>query len=498
MNQKPNIVMIITDDQGHWGMGCSGNKDILTPNLDRLANEGIRFNEFFCASPVCSAARGSIFTGKIPSQHGIHDWISKGHASESDLSEKLQSEFKNEERHWAYNWPKDQLQGDVALNYLEGQTCFTQILNKHGYTCGLSGKWHLGNSAIPQAGFTYWKTLAMGGDNYYYPVVLENGKFVMKEKVYVTDYITDNALTFLEEQKGKEEPFYLSIHYTAPHAPWDKHQHPERFYDLYEDCQFTSIPFEPAHPWAGMKYGQDEQGKEQWRRWIQGYAAATTAMDENVGRILEKLEQDGLMDNTLIIFTGDNGMSMGHHGIFGKGNGTFPLNLYDTAVKVPMIMRVPGATVSGKVEETLLSHYDLFPTIMTYLGLENEIPDHLPGSSFASVLEGSEGKVVDRDIVIFDEYGPNRMIRTKEWKYIHRYPYGPHELYDLKNDPDEKHNVVDEVSYQEVKAMMKQKLEAWYLEYVDPTRDGKGEAVTGNGQIGLCGARAEGKPAFKA
>ena len=247
-----------------------------------------------------------------------------------------------------------------------------------------------------------------------------------------------------------------------------------------------------------MKYGQDEQGKEQWRRWIQGYAAATTAMDENVGRILEKLEQDGLMDNTLIIFTGDNGMSMGHHGIFGKGNGTFPLNLYDTAVKVPMIMRVPGATVSGKVEETLLSHYDLFPTIMTYLGLENEIPDHLPGSSFASVLEGSEGKVVDRDIVIFDEYGPNRMIRTKEWKYIHRYPYGPHELYDLKNDPDEKHNVVDEVSYQEVKAMMKQKLEAWYLEYVDPTRDGKGEAVTGNGQIGLCGARAEGKPAFKA
>ena len=498
MKNRPNILMIVTDDQGQWGMGCSGNPDILTPNLDRLAQEGIRFNQFFCASPVCSAARGSIFTGKIPSQHGIHDWISKGHLDEANLSEELQQAFKNEEREWFYNWPKDQLEGDAAIDYLEGQTCFTEVLNKHGYTCGLSGKWHLGNSAKPQAGFSYWKTLAMGGDNYYYPIVLENNEFVMKKDVYVTDYITDHALAFLEQQKGKEEPFYLSVHYTAPHAPWDKNQHPARFYDLYENCAFNSIPFEPAHPWANMKYGDDEQGREQWRRWLQGYAAATTAMDENVGRLLAKLEQEGLMDDTLILFTGDNGMSMGHHGIFGKGNGTFPLNLYDTAVKVPMLIRVPGAQISGKVEETLLSHYDLFPTLMTYLGLEDEIPDNLPGKSFASVLQGKDEKVVDREIVIFDEYGPNRMIRTTEWKYIHRYPYGPHELYDLKNDPGEKHNLAEEANYQPIREMLKQKLENWYIEYVDPTRDGKGEAVTGLGQIGLCGIRSEGKKAFKA
>ena len=496
MKNKHNIVMIISDDQGYWGMGCAGNPDIATPNLDRLAKEGILFNEFFCASPVCSAARGSIFTGKIPSQHGIHDWISKGHANESDLSEKLQSEFKNESRDWAYNWPKDQLQGDVGISYLEGQTCFTQVLKEHGYTCGLSGKWHLGNSSVPQAGFTYWNTLAMGGDNYYYPVVLEDGKFVMKENVYVTDYITENALTFLDEQKEGENPFYLSVHYTAPHAPWDKHHHPQRFYDRYEDCTFDSIPFETAHPWAGIKYEDNEQGRKQWKKWIQGYAAATTAMDENIGKILDKLEQDGLMNNTLIIFTSDNGMSMGQHGIFGKGNGTFPLNLYDTAVKVPMIMYVPEAEQKGQVEDTLLSHYDLLPTLLTYVGLESEIPEHLPGRSFANALEGT-GQVEDREIVVFDEYGPNRMIRTKEWKYIHRYPYGPHELYDLTADPREDHNLASESEYEEVKSLMKKKLEDWFLEYADPKCDGKGEAVRGIGQIGLCGIKAEGKPAFK-
>ena len=219
---RPNIVFILSDDQGNWAMNCAGNEEIITPNLNRIADTGMKFDHFFCASPVCSPARLSLFTGKIPSSHGVIDWIADGHCAYEELDQDLKDNFKLETPAWEYLWPKDQLENARAIRFLDGHRTFTEALAENGYTCGISGKWHMGDAGKPQAGFTWWRTLAMGGDNYKYPVVLKDGSFSLLRDRYITRYITDNALEFLEEQKGAENPFYLSVHYTAPHAPLGK------------------------------------------------------------------------------------------------------------------------------------------------------------------------------------------------------------------------------------------------------------------------------------
>ncbi len=474
--RRPNIVFILADDQGAWALGSAGNPEVQTPNLDRIASAGIRFDNFFCASPVCSPARASILTGRIPSQHGVHDWLRKGNL--------------NSERTPGLGWGDDR-----EIAYLKGMPATTEVLADHGYTCGISGKWHLGDSLQPQKGFSYWHIFPYGGGSYFNGYFIREGR-IERDKRYLTDVITEGALAFLDAREGGEGPFYLSVHYTAPHSPWDRHEHPRELLALYDDCPFESCPeVSGGHPW---QINSAPRGKgERRRELLAGYYAAITGLDRGVGQILAKLEAMGELDNTLLIFTSDNGMNMGHHGIWGKGNGTFPQNMYDTSVKVPMLMALPGRLPQGQVDEHLLSHYDLMPTLLDYLGLESAVPaDALPGRSFAPLLRGES--LDDREhVVVFDEYGPVRMIRTREWKYVHRYPYGPHELYDLTRDPDEKRNLVDDVDLQDVVAAMKGRLETWCARYVDPALDGTKEPVTGKGQIDRAGTTGEGRRAYE-
>ena len=364
MTKRPNILFILTDDQGAWAMHCSGNSEIETPNLDRIAAEGIRFENFFCVSPVCSPARASIYTGTIPSRHGVHDWLAKGHVSEDRLDDGLREMIHRDDPPYEYLWPQNQLKGDEGIRYLDAHKTFTETLAESGYTCGLSGKWHIGDSATPQAGFTYWHTEAMGGDNYFYPVVFENGKMTMKRDVYVTDYIANNALDFIRGHCRDEAPFFLSVNFTAPHSPWAAECHPAAYIDRYKDCPFDSIPDLPPHPWvAGADQTREEWDRkphpgvrfihakyapirEEWeayrRESLTGYFAAVTAMDHAVGCLLDELDRLGIAEDTMVVFTSDNGSNMGHHGIFGKGNGTNPQNMYDTSVKVPGLFRFPG------------------------------------------------------------------------------------------------------------------------------------------------------------
>ena len=455
MKNRPNVVFILTDDQGCWAMGCADNPEIRTPSLDRLARTGIRFENFFCTSPVCSPSRASILTGRIPSQHGVHDWIRKGNMREGK---------------------------DPAIEYLRGMVGYTDILTRHGYTCGLSGKWHLGDSLHPQKGFSHWFVHQCGGSNYHNAPMIKGGK-AYNEPRYITDVITDDALDFIDRKKDGDCPFYLGIHYTAPHSPWVD-QHPEEIVDSYDGCPFESCPDEPAHPW---QTGSAPRGGGKKRREIlKGYFAAVTTMDRNVGRILDKLEENGLRESSLIVFMSDNGMNMGHHGFFGKGNGTFPLNMYDTSVKVPAIISRPRSCPQGVVEEGLYSQYDFMPTLLDYLGLENPDDGKMPGRSFAPLLRGESMKGHE-NVVVFDEYGPVRMIRDRKWKYIHRYPYGPNELYDLAEDPDEKSNLVGESGTEEIVGSMKAGLDGFFLRYVNPALDGSREAVFGIGQIDLVG-----------
>ncbi len=467
---RPNVLFILADDLGAWGMGCAGNDEIRTPNLDRLAATGIRFEQLFCVSPVCSPARASILTGRIPSQHGIHDWLRAGNSPVADA-----------------------VGGTPPVEYLQGDVGYTDLLAAHGYTCGLSGKWHLGDSHHPQKGFRFWRVHATGGGPYYGAPLISDGQ-IYREPGYVSDVFTDNALTFLEQQARSESPFYLSVHYTAPHSPWNRDNHPGQIYDAYfRECDFRSTPDEPMHPWQinSAPYG-DEPAR---RQILSGYFTAVSEMDRNVGRLIDWLERERLRENTLVIFTGDNGMNMGHHGIYGKGNGTFPQNMYDTSVKVPGIVSRPGHVPADRVSHDLLSHYDLMPTLCDYLGIALPDAHQRPGRSFAPVLRGMP--LAERDhLVVFDEYGPVRMIRNRRYKYVHRYPYGPHELYDVLDDPNERNNLVESDGYGELAAEMKRQLDEWFLRYVDPSRDGAREPVTGKGQLGPVGRAATGHPSF--
>lgn len=470
LSNRPNIIFILSDDQGPWALGCAGNPEIQTPNLDRLAAEGIRFSNFFCTSPVCSPARASLLTGRMPSQHGVHDWIRQGNINDSAT-------------------------GDHAVDYLAGQLAYTEILAANGYTCGLSGKWHLGDSYRPQKGFSHWYVHERGGGPYYNAPMIRNGQ-PERDSRYLSDRITDDALAFIDTHANAEDPFYLGVHYTAPHSPWVDN-HPPEIVALYDDCSFDSCPQEPKHPWV-----KSNTLAEAWanpRENLKGYFAAVTAMDHNIGRILARLDALALRQDTLIFFTSDNGFSCGQHGIWGKGNGTFPQNMFDNSVKVPTIISHRGAIAEGMVADTLLSGYDFMPTLLDYLGHENPDAENLPGRAFAPLLRGETDAAHEHEhVVVYDEYGPVRMVRTQAWKYVHRYPYGPNELYDLVNDPEELMNLVADVGYQPRVVEMKARLEEWFIRYTDPQKDGRVEAVTGKGQLGLAGPASGGQQAFAA
>lgn len=514
MAKKTNILCVITDDHGAWALGCAGAPYLQTPTLDRLAANGVRFDNCFCTSPVCSPARASIFTGKIPSQHGIHDFLCRGHLNASVLSDEFREgcAMPEEERPWYFN-NIYKLHDDTAVYYLKNNKTFTEVLAENGYECGISGKWHMGDSATPQAGFTYWWTTSCGAENYMHPLVYEDGKMVLKHNQYVTDLITDNAIKFLD-QRDEEKPFYLSVHYNAPHFPWAAINHPEEFNCIYRDCDFAEMPNPPYHPWSpfygvtleewnskphndprfcNCKYGPAEP-EGHHKENLAGYFTALTAMDTSLNRLLKKLERDGLLENTLIIFTADNGMNMGHHGIWGKGNGTYPVNMYDTSVKVPCIFSYPGVIEGGKVNHEMVCHYDFYETILDFAGIDFEKPDDMPGVSFAPILRGEKEHVRD-SVVAFDEYGPCRMIRNQEWKLILRYPDGPNELYHLAVDPDEETNLYGDPAYAPIQADLAAQMDQWFDKYVDPALDGSVENVVGAGQIDSHSFRMK-KPGF--
>ena len=442
MEKQPNVLFVLTDDQGPWAMGCSGNDELRTPYIDQLAAEGTRFPNFFCTSPVCSPARASLMTGRIPSAHGVHDWIRDG------------------------NMPP------ASARYLEGLTCYSDVLAENDYTVGLSGKWHLGDSVTPQHGFSHWFALPVGGSEYNDANMIRDGQ-VEQQPGYLTDIITDDALEFISE--NSEGPFYLSVNYNAPHAPFTGH--PQDIVDSYDDCPFKTCPQEPLHPWA-VQVAAAHMGN---RESLKGYYAAITALDLNVGRILDRLSELGIRENTLVVFSSDNGYSCGHNGFWHKGNGTFPLNMYENSVKVPFVISHPGRIPEGQVSEAMVSQYDFMPTLLDYLSLPDPNDDMSPGKSFVPALIGETNDAQD-EIVVFDEYGPVRMIRTQEWKYVHRYPYGPHELYNLVKDPKERKNLIGENEHNALISDMRQQMGAWFERYVDPELDGARCSVTGSGQ----------------
>jgi arylsulfatase A-like enzyme len=209
------------------------------------------------------------------------------------------------------------------------------------------------------------------------------------------------------------------------------------------------------------------------RNSLEQYFAACAGIDRGVGRIIEQLDKLGLSDNTLVVFTSDQGFCCGHRGLWGKGNCSNPRNLFDPSMRTPMVFYQPGRIPAGKTSDLLIGAYDFLPTLLDQLGLPPSPGRNLPGRSFAPILAGKD--VAEWPDAVYGEYGRARMIRTRQWKYIHRADGGPHELYDLVKDPEETTNLAEVADYREQRIAMRERLRGWFEQYVEAEADPVGQ-----------------------
>lgn len=509
--KRPNFLFILSDDQGYWSLGSYGNQEVHSPNLDHLAQEGVCFDSFYCASPVCSPARASILTGMMPSAHGVLDWLGGGAVNKEDYKDimlprqlildnladgidpdSLDPDAQSLPFSLTRNYQLYMGNEKSPIQYLQAST-YTEHLAQAGYRCGIAGKWHLGAGNLPQAGFSFWSVVPRGGTPYRMPDWISNGEIHIGTQ-YVTDLITDEAIRFLDEGRDEDAPFYLSVHYTAPHDPWRKIDQPEDIWAEYEGCPFQSVPREPLHK-NQVSRRPIPHSKEQFREMIQAYYASITAMDQNIGRLLDHLRETGQLENTIVVFTADNGMNFGHHGIWGKGNGTYPQNLYETSTRIPFLMWNPHYMSQGIRVKTPLSHYDIYQTLLDYAGVE-ERDSSRPGRSFVDILHGGDGACGDRSVVVCDEYGPVRMIRRGAMKLIWCYLDNTGELYDLEKDPNEQQDLIHLPEYREIAMQLKEAMETWFSRYIKPEFDALQYPVNGEGQMRKAGEWYTGERVF--
>ena len=426
MTGRPNIVLFLTDDHGAWANGCYGNRELRTPTIDALAAAGTRFANAYTPTPVCSPARACLLTGKTASQVGIHDWL------EEAIPEVG-------ERDW-----------------LGATKTLFDYLSSAGYHTGLSGKWHLGQSHLPPSGADYHFGLPgwQGAHNGAYTYV-RNGEMV-ELTGNKSRFISDHAIEFLDTVPA-DKPFFLNIGYIATHSPYRQQTHDPLQTARYQDCAFTEIPPWQPHPWVKNEGGGNELSQEELRDRYIGYYASVSELDDNIARVLAALKARGYWENTIIIYTSDHGCAIGHHGFFGKGNSTRPLNMYEVSLQVPLI--IAGAGAPAQVLPHYVDHYDSFRSICELAGLDAPQAEVNTGQSYAPLLRGES---IDWDYTRFGEYGDLRMIRDERWKLVYRYPNGPQDLFDLQSDALEQDNLY--AARPDVAAELKQRLDAFYAE----------------------------------
>jgi len=333
---RPNVVVIVADDLAAWMVGCYGNKDIKTPNIDQMARRGMRFQNAFVCTPICSPSRATLFTGRVPKQHGVHDFLTESPVEAPPQGQKAVPE----------TFGSEVMLGD--------------LLSQAGYDCGFVGKWHMGNDAKPGHGYKYTYTIT-AARSYQDPDMTLNGA-PLKEKGYLTDLLTKHALAFIDKQ-APGKPFHLTVSYLNPHTPYTGH--PQKYYDMYANAPMDNVGYEQAAPNALREKGmlKDTLGN------IRRAAASTTALDDQIPLLLNKLRDRGVVDNTLILFVGDNGYLLGRHGLWSKGLASDPINMYDEVMRVPMILIWPGQIPTESVAPEMVSFYDVMPTLCDALGL---------------------------------------------------------------------------------------------------------------------------------
>ncbi len=436
-HSRPNILLFLTDDHAQWALGCTGNREIRTPALDYLAQQGALMTNAFTPIPVCSPARASLLTGRLPSQHGIHDYLASG-------------DPEIDGRRW-----------------LKNETTLAQLFQEAGYRTGLSGKWHLGQDEHPQPGYESWFTLGRG-----YPIEHQGPHAYGVDGRHeerpgrITHRITEKAVDFLRSSDPR--PFFLQVGFYATHSPWENQV--EYLVESYRQAKFADIPHDESYPFGRQNLESTNPTRFNPREARANYYAAVTEIDAAVGRLLSELEAQGHLNNTLIVYTSDHGLNCGHHGIWGKGNGTLPLNMVEESIRVPLILYHPQMPLGQQRRGEFVDHLDLFQTVCEAAAINRSPEKKYPGRSFWPLLQNQH--LPGWRSVQFGEYGPTRMIRTGRHKLVRRYPDGPHELFDLQADPRETTNLFFDPAHRPLIDRLTGELEGYFTHYEDPQHSG--------------------------
>ncbi len=452
-NRRPNVLVVMSDDHGRWANGCYGNSEVGTPTLDHLAASGVKFANAFTPSPVCSPARASFWTGRYPSQHGIHDFLGQG--SETN------------------DWTKD----EVSL---------AQILHDDGYITGLSGKWHLGREGEKAPGFDFWYSQSLktrlpnGFESPWSDVLPPTGRDIpaeapghvlATERGYDPNGVTDHAVQFMRA-RDRSQPFFLFVGYIATHSFWSGHA--DHLVNQYRGCTFRDIPDDTMYPFGRLEVEATFPTRENPQEALAQYYAAVSEVDTGMRRLLDELATQAILEETIVVYASDHGLCCGHHGLWGKGNATRPLNMLEENIRIPLLVNWPGHILGGQTRLEVVDHCDLFQTLldMAKVELDPGIRQrrNYPGRSFAASLFGHTlGEWKD---AMFGEYGNLRMIRTDRFKLVRRYPDGPDELFDLHRDPRETKNELPNPGFGSVVVELSQRLEKWFSQIEDPHKSG--------------------------
>jgi len=442
-HSAPNFVVFLTDDHGHWTLPTYGNSEVTSPAFNHLAEAGCVFDQAYCPSPVCSPARASFWTGRMPSAHGIHDWIPEAHDPGT--------------------FPHiDHMPGNLV-----------QQLNQSGYQTAACGKYHCNHADRNPLGCDFWvvQETPIKYVNRSRQVWNENGT-LREVDGFQAEVVTDAALQFLE-QRDPARPFFLFIGHVNTHTPHTGE--PEPLVTRYRDATFEDARREDFSPDHGrVRFALKPE--VEWREQTAQYYAAVTAIDEQVGRILEHLKQENLLESTHVLYTSDHGHMNGRHGLHTKGNATVPVNFLEESIRVPLIWSGPGVQ-AGSRSQAMADHCDTHATILDLAGVRplKQASDGawFPGRSYRDVLENGRESIKEIQIC---EYGNARMIRKGNLKLILRYE-GPNgkfenELYDLAADPDERTNCIQDPAYSDDIRALTETCEAHFLHYALPDRHG--------------------------
>jgi arylsulfatase A-like enzyme len=417
---RPNFLFILADDLGWADLGCYGSAFHETPNIDPFAASGMKFTQAYSACPVCSPTRASIMTGRYPARIGLTDYL-------PGLQPK---DFKL-----------------LSVEDLDGlptsETTVAEALREAGYRTFMRGKWHLGG-APEQHGFD--DAVYIGGDG---------AQRAKGDKRDVS--IAEDTVRFLEQNRST--PFFAYVCFTYPHTP----VHPVEPYTEKFERKLERIRF------PGERLAKERRGNTRLYQDNAEYAAMLAALDALTGRILDKLDELKMRDNTVVVFTSDNGGLCTHGNPAGGPTSNRPLRsgkgwCYEGGVRIPLIVRAPGITRAGSTSETPVITTDHFPTLLDLAGLAARPQQHVDGVSMVPALRGRPS--LGRDTLYWhyphhhgSTWAPGAALRSGDWKLIEFYEEDTAELYNLRSDPGEQNNLAQKMP--EKLRELRLKLAAW-------------------------------------